>query len=358
MTDTPVPIKEDLPEDPDPSFLLAAEDEASGEPLEKSEELIDREGLSALGAYLQNMRGADLLSREEEVSLSLRMRNGDESAREAMILSNLRLVVSIARRFSDRGLPMEDLIEEGNLGLMKAVDRFNPDLGFRFSTYATWWIRQSIERALFNQAHMIRLPIHLMEKINSSLARREHLLSKGEDPGTDVLSDHPELLSLLREPLSLDVPIGDREDGSLLDILEDTEGMSAIRLIEAKEDRDLILRCLSILRENERRVVELRFGLSEESFSRPEVTEAKVRSRRVSSNGEIRKRKDRLEGMTLEAVGRILGVTRERVRQIESHALAKMRSYLEHPEAHGRTSSHRGHESRINNEDNRRKGIS
>ena len=295
--------------------------------------------LSALGAYLQNMRTTDLLSREAEVDLSTRMRHGDESARELMILSNLRLVVSIARRYSDRGLAMEDLIEEGNLGLMKAVDRFNPDLGFRFSTYATWWIRQSIERALLNQVHMIRLPVHLMEKINSSLSKREHDLAMGIDPGEDLFTIHPELLPLLREPLSLDMPLGDREDGSLLDVLEDTERPSAIRLIELREDHEQILRCLSILRENERRVVELRFGLEE--VTTPPMEDhlaadldsshhlsAKIRSSRKGG----RKSSERGDGMTLEAVGKILGVTRERVRQIESHALAKMRSYLEHPE--------------------------
>ncbi|MHB1756163.1 MAG: sigma-70 family RNA polymerase sigma factor [Leptospirillum sp.] len=294
--------------------------------------------LSALGAYLQNMRTTDLLSREAEVDLSTKMRHGDESARELMILSNLRLVVSIARRYSDRGLAMEDLIEEGNLGLMKAVDRFNPDLGFRFSTYATWWIRQSIERALLNQVHMIRLPVHLMEKINSSLSKREHDLAMGIDPGEDLLTLHPELLPLLREPLSLDMPLGDREDGSLLDVLEDTERPSAIRLIELREDHEQILRCLSILRENERRVVELRFGLEEvtppmEDHLPPAHEPSQNPFNKTHSNWQGgRNSSERGDGMTLEAVGKILGVTRERVRQIESHALAKMRSYLEHPE--------------------------
>ena len=288
--------------------------------------------LSALGAYLQNMRTTDLLSREEEVDLSTKMRHGDEGARELMILSNLRLVVSIARRYSDRGLAMEDLIEEGNLGLMKAVDRFNPDLGFRFSTYATWWIRQSIERALLNQVHMIRLPVHLMEKINSSLSKKDHALAMGVDPGEDLFTLHPELLPLLREPLSLDMPLGDREDGSLLDVLEDTERPSAIRLIELREDHEQILRCLSILRENERRVIELRFGLMENHppLSQEPLPNVPAKTRSGQGNRKVAERGD---GMTLEAVGKVLGVTRERVRQIESHALAKMRSYLEHPKA-------------------------
>lgn len=288
-------------------------------------------GLSALGAYLQNMRTTDLLSRDEEVALSTKMHQGDDRSRELMILSNLRLVVSIARRYSDRGLAMDDLIEEGNLGLMKAVDRFNPDLGFRFSTYATWWIRQSIERALLNQVHMIRLPVHLMEKINSTLSKRDHDLAMGVDPGEDLFTLHPELLPLLREPLSLDMPLGDREDGSLLDVLEDTERPSAIRLIEIREDHEQILRCLSILRENERRVVELRFGLLENHLPTAPDPLPNVSAKTRPGQGN-RKPSAQSDGMTLEAVGKILGVTRERIRQIESHALAKMRSYLEHPE--------------------------
>ena len=288
-------------------------------------------GLSALGAYLQNMRSTDLLSREQEVDLSTKMHQGDDRARELMILSNLRLVVSIARRYVDRGLAMEDLIEEGNLGLMKAVDRFNPELGFRFSTYATWWIRQSIERALLNQVHMIRLPVHLMEKINSSLSKREHDLAAGIDPGEDLFSLHPELLPLLSGPLSLDMPLGDRDDGSLLDVLEDTERPSAIELIELREDHEMILRCLSILRENERRVIELRFGLQDDIA--PETLEHPDPAPKPKARLASRKPSERGDGMTLEAVGKILGVTRERIRQIESHALAKMRSYLEHPDA-------------------------
>jgi RNA polymerase sigma factor (sigma-70 family) len=307
------------------SFFSGAESAKDSPPSSRGD------GLSALGAYLQNMRTTDLLSREEEVDLSTKMHQGDEHARELMILSNLRLVVSIARRYTDRGLAMEDLIEEGNLGLMKAVDRFNPELGFRFSTYATWWIRQSIERALLNQVHMIRLPVHLMERINSSLSKRDHNLSMGIDPGEDLFTLHPELLSLLKEPLSLDMPLGDRDDGSLLDVLEDTERPSAIQLIELREDHEQILRCLSILRENERRVIELRFGLIGETHSQDgeSLSDPSTKSRPRAGH---RKPSDRGDGMTLEAVGKILGVTRERIRQIESHALAKMRSYLEHPE--------------------------
>ncbi len=268
--------------------------------------------LSALGAYLKKLQKSHLLTAEEEQSIARRIQKGDESARQMMIQSNLRLVVSIAKRYIGRGLLLEDLIEEGNLGLMKAVSKFDPEKGFRFSTYSSWWIRQSIERAIINQGHTIRLPVHMMEKVNSYLNTMERMISDGEFPVQEEiarknklkLKDIHEIQALLKNTVSLDTPIGDREDSTLKDIIVDSTNISPIVLIEAREERHLLMESLSILKEKERRVLDMRFGLEGEGSE---------------------------DGMTLEAIGQKLGVTRERVRQIEGSALAKMRAYMEDP---------------------------
>ncbi len=268
--------------------------------------------LSALGSYLKKLQKSRLLTPEEEQSLARRIQAGDESARQAMIQSNLRLVVSIAKRYIGRGLLLEDLIEEGNLGLMKAVSKFDPEKGFRFSTYSSWWIRQSIERAIINQGHTIRLPVHMMEKVNSYLNTMERMVSEGQNPDMEEvarknklkLRDVHEIQALLKNTVSLDTPIGDREDSTLRDIIVDGSSISPIVSIEAREERTLLMESLSILKDKERRVLRLRFGLQETGSE---------------------------DGMTLEAIGQMLGVTRERVRQIEGSALAKMRAYMEDP---------------------------
>ncbi|MHB1927104.1 MAG: adenine phosphoribosyltransferase [Leptospirillum sp.] len=270
------------------------------------------EHLSALGSYLKKLQKSHLLTFEEEQNLGRRIRDGDENARQTMIQSNLRLVVSIAKRYIGRGLLLEDLIEEGNLGLMKAVAKFDPERGFRFSTYASWWIRQAIERAIINQGHMIRLPVHMMEKVNAYLNAIERQVADGQHPDLEVLAkknglkvrDLQEIQTLLKNTVSLDTPIGDREDSTLKDILVDPTSFSPIDSIESKEEGDLLRESLGLLKEKERRVINLRFGLPGEG---PE------------------------EGMTLEAIGQMLGVTRERVRQIEASAMAKLRAYMEDP---------------------------
>lgn len=268
--------------------------------------------LSSLGSYLKKLQKSHLLTSEEEQDLARRIQKGDESARQSMIQSNLRLVVSIAKRYIGRGLLLEDLIEEGNLGLMKAVSKFDPEKGFRFSTYASWWIRQSIERAIINQGHTIRLPVHMMEKVNSYLNTIERMVSEGLAPDPEEIArknklklrDIHEIQSLLKNVISLDTPIGDREESTLGDIIVDGSCISPIVSIEAREERTLLMESLSILKDKERSVLDMRFGLQ-------------------GGGSE--------DGMTLEAIGNTLGVTRERVRQIEGSALAKMRAYMEDP---------------------------
>ena len=276
----------------------------------------------SLGLYLKNLRDYPLLSAEEEVSLAREIARGNQAARERMILSNLRLVVLIAKRYVGRGLGFSDLIEEGNIGLMKAVDRFDPEKGFRFSTYASWWIRQAIERAAINQGHLIRLPVHMMEKVNQYLSQVEQMVADGRPPDPQgaarkarlSVSEFEALHQVLRAAVSLDAPIGERDENSLKDILEDRGADSPLDVVEKKESVQGIAAAFGVLKPKERQVIALRFGL-----------EGK-------------------DTMTLEEIGKILGVTRERVRQIEAVALSKMRAYLDdarpfaalsHPEASG-----------------------
>ena len=261
----------------------------------------------SLGLYLKKLRDYPLLSAEEEVFLAREIGKGNAAARERMILSNLRLVVLIAKRYVGRGLAFSDLIEEGNIGLMKAVDRFDPEKGFRFSTYASWWIRQAIERAAINQGHLIRLPVHMMEKVNQYLSQVEQMVSEGRDPDPEAaarkarlsVSEFESLHQVLRSAVSLDAPIGERDENSLKDILEDRGADSPLDVVEKKESVQGISAAFEVLKPKERKVVALRFGLE---------------------GGDA---------LTLEEIGKKLGVTRERVRQIEAVALSKMRAYLD-----------------------------
>jgi RNA polymerase sigma factor (sigma-70 family) len=275
----------------------------------KKSEILSSGDVSSLGLYLKNLRDYPLLSSEEEIELGRKVAKGDTVAREKMILSNLRLVVLIAKRYMGRGLAFPDLIEEGNIGLMKAVDRYDPEKGFRFSTYASWWIRQAIERAAINQGHLIRLPVHMMEKVNQYLSQVEQMVSEGREPDLEEaarkshlpVSDFESLHQVLRSIVSLDAPIGEREENSLKDILEDHNADSPLAMVEKKEDAQRISDAFLVLKPKEQRVISLRFGL----------------------DGE--------DGMTLEEIGKILGITRERVRQIEAVAMLKMRAYLDDP---------------------------
>ena len=261
---------------------------------------------SLLERYLQEIGKVPLLSEEEEQRLARRVRAGDGEAKERFIAANLRLVVSIARHYTSYGLPLLDLIQEGNVGLLRAVERFKPEKGYKFSTYATWWIRQAIVRALAEQGRTIRLPEHVIElilKINE--AEEEFLHDRGHRPTLEELAER---LDLPREkvrqakeaaahPLSLEAPIGEREEETLGDLLG-AEGLSPPEEIA----RELVLseleESLQELPEREREILELRYGL---------------RGR---------------DALTLEEIGKLLGISRERVRQLEAQALQRLRDPL------------------------------
>ncbi|MGH7388841.1 MAG: sigma-70 family RNA polymerase sigma factor [Candidatus Rokuibacteriota bacterium] len=258
-----------------------------------------------LGVYLREIARIPLLTREEEQALARRVVAGDAEAKSRMIESNLRLVVQVARRYLNRGLPLPDLIEEGNIGLMRAVEKFEPERGLRFSTYATWWIRHAIVRALANQARVIRLPVHV-EMLLGRYAKEQQRLGQilGRAPTAAELAQAlgtseeqiEELEEIRRQPLSLDAPIG--EQGRVADVVADPAADPSERLTALFHERTDLVSVLDDLAENERRVLRRRFGLE---------------------GGEP---------VTLEAIGRQLGLTRERVRQIEGAALRKLRALL------------------------------
>ncbi len=258
-------------------------------------------------SYLRDIRRSQLLTFEEEQELGRRIKEGDDAARQQMIESNLRLVVSIGKRYINRGLPFSDIIEEGNLGLMRAVEKFDHTKGFKLSTYASWWIRQSIERAIINQSKVIRLPVHVVERINQYFKVVEQLLHKhGEDPSTEMVAEAlgktvaevESLQGLLQSTYSLDSPVGDQEDTPMGALLEDHKGISPSASAEGIIRRERIIQWLTILRDKERQVIVYRFGLEGE------------------------------EPKTLEQIGNIFGLTRERVRQIEAAALVKLRALV------------------------------
>jgi RNA polymerase nonessential primary-like sigma factor len=257
--------------------------------------------------YLNEIGYSDLLSADQEVSLGRRVQVGDEAARQQMIESNLRLVVKIARHYQYRGLALLDLIEEGNLGLMHAVSKFDPERGFRFSTYATWWIRQAIERAIMNQCRTIRLPIHVAKELNAYI-RAKRILSQELDHGPSCreIAQHMakplesiERMEQLRVRVtSVNRPVGRDGDRSLIDTIVDEDAGDPESITHAQVLRDLMDQWLGLLSDKQRQVVERRFGI----------------------HGHQR--------ATLEQVGEEIGVTRERVRQIQMDALARLRRIL------------------------------
>lgn len=257
--------------------------------------------------YLNEIGFSELLTAEEEVALGRRVQKGDEAARKHMIESNLRLVVKIARRYLGRGLPLLDLIEEGNLGLIRAVEKFDPEMGFRFSTYATWWIRQSIERGVINQGRTVRLPIHIVKELNTFIRTDRRLTQDlAREPNIEELSEafHSSLEDVermrgLREPIaSTDATFSDDNENSLIDILGDENAALPDTLLEAGNMREVLHRWLDKLPDKQRLVIIRRFGL------------------------------DRGDRATLEEVGEELGVTRERVRQIQVDAIRRLRRLL------------------------------
>jgi RNA polymerase nonessential primary-like sigma factor len=264
--------------------------------------------LDATRLYLSEIGYSPLLSAEEEVFYARRALRGDESSRRRMIESNLRLVVKIARKYINRGLPLLDLIEEGNLGLIHAVEKFDPERGFRFSTYATWWIRQTIERAIMNQTRTIRLPIHVIKELNLYLRAARKLSNQLDREATAeeiaaVMEKTPEevkrLLGLNERVTSVDSPISRDGDRLLLDAIPDENNTDPSRQLQDEDMQIIIEKWLARLNDKQREVVERRFGLN-----------------------------NREKG-TLEDVGNAIGVTRERVRQIQMDALKRLRQILE-----------------------------
>ena len=277
------------------------------EQIGKLEHELSAEGVALddpVKTYLKEIGRVPLLSAEEEAALARAAQAGDEDARRRLSEANLRLVVSVAKRYAGRSLPFLDLIQEGNLGLMKAAEKFEPDRGFKFSTYATWWIRQSITRAIADQGRTIRIPVHLVESINRVKKTAGELLRRtGREPTAEEIAAQldmeparvRELIQLAQDPISLETPVGEEEDAHLEDFIQDDEaGVPADEAGRQLLRREL-MNVLKSLTPREERVIALRFGLED---------------------GRAR---------TLEELGREFNVTRERVRQIEAKALRKLR---------------------------------
>ncbi len=313
LSDPPDPEGEEEPD----NFLAVAEDSAGPEEPEEAEEApkVAYEGHydDAIKHYLREIQKTTLLTADEEKELAARVDLGDKAARDKMIESNLRLVVKIAKRYINRGLPFIDLIEEGNIGLMKAVERFKLSKECRFSTYATWWIRQSIERALVNQSRIIRLPVHVSDDINrmlkvtrqlvQELNREPSLKEVATQMGVNI-SHVRRLMVLLKKTYSIEMPMGENNDYFLIDTIEDTSTMSPSDLLEDVNKFEMVSRWLGTLTENEQKIITMRFGLDDK------------------------------EPQTLDTIGKSFGVTRERIRQIEAKSLEKLRKMLQLTESH------------------------
>ena len=295
-------------DNPTLSEMQAIEEEGLENELETSDTLEDDLDNAKLDdpvrMYLKEIGRIKLLSPEEEQEVAKKMAEGDEAARQRMSEANLRLVVSIAKRYVGRGMQFLDLIQEGNLGLMKAVEKFDYTKGYKFSTYATWWIRQSITRAIADQARTIRIPVHMVETINRVLRTSHAMVQKlGREPTTKEIADElhieqskvEEVLKIAQEPVSLETPIGEEEDSHLGDFIQDDEASQPSEEATYTLLREQLEEVLATLTPREQQVLRMRFGLVD---GKPH---------------------------TLEEVGKEFDVTRERIRQIESKALRKLR---------------------------------
>ena len=295
------PIDDVLPEVEE----LAAIEEVTQEEINDTDALADSFSTDdPVRMYLKEIGKVPLLSPEEELELATRMSQGDEEARHRITEANLRLVVSIAKRYVGRGMLFLDLIQEGNLGLIKAVEKFDHTKGYKFSTYATWWIRQAITRAIADQARTIRIPVHMVETINKTIRVSRQLLQElGHDPSAEEIArelDMPvekvrDILKIAQEPVSLETPIGEEEDSHLGDFIPDEDASEPSEAASFSLLREQLEEVLDTLAPREKKVLELRFGIVD---------------------GRTR---------TLEEVGKEFNVTRERIRQIESKALRKLR---------------------------------
>ncbi|WP_129044972.1 RNA polymerase sigma factor RpoD [Companilactobacillus metriopterae] len=287
-----------------PSAYALKKEEDTAEDTKKNTEITDIKVNDPVRMYLKEIGRVSLLTAQEEVDLALKIEQGDEEAKQQLAEANLRLVVSIAKRYVGRGMQFLDLIQEGNMGLMKAVEKFDYRLGFKFSTYATWWIRQAITRAIADQARTIRIPVHMVETINKLIRIQRQLLQDlGREPLPEEIGaemDMPtakvrDILKIAQEPVSLETPIGEEDDSHLGDFIEDSDATSPEDHASYELLKEQLESVLDTLTDREENVLRLRFGLDD---------------------GRTR---------TLEEVGSVFGVTRERIRQIEAKALRKLR---------------------------------
>jgi len=293
--------------------ILEVEAGPDGAEAKPEEEVIPKLDLSVktptndpVRMYLKEIGKVPLLTAEEEVSLAKRIERRDMDAKRKLIEANLRLVVSIAKRYVGRGMLFLDLIQEGNLGLIRAVEKFDYRKGYKFSTYATWWIRQAITRAIADQARTIRIPVHMVETINKLIRVQRQLLQDiGREPTPEEIAAEMgttpqkvrEILKISQEPVSLETPIGEEEDSQLGDFIEDEDATMPVEAVSEIMQKEELNAVLGTLTHRERKVIELRFGLKGE------------------------------HPRTLEEVGQKFGVTRERIRQIEAKTLAKLKAY-------------------------------
>ena len=302
---------------PEPEYDdLVSEDDLTDEDLEITAENVDQFADDSVRLYLREIGKIPLLSNEEEVDLAYRIVKGEKKAKDKMVEANMRLVVSIAKRYSGRGLDFLDLIQEGNTGLLRAVEKFDPDKGFKFSTYATWWIRQAITRAIADQARTIRIPVHMVETINKVLRATRKLTNElNREPSVEEIAKEmgmePEkvdyVMKIKQDIASLEATVGrdgDDEDSVLGDFIEDEGRVSPEDAAAAQMLKEQIAEILSSLSEREQKVVKLRFGIG---GGRPH---------------------------TLEEVGAEFSVTRERIRQIEAKALSKLRKHKDTKKLH------------------------
>jgi RNA polymerase primary sigma factor len=287
----------------------AAAGGSSGQTRKKPEiDLTVEPSLDSLRLYLRSIGRVSLLTAEQEVSLAKRIERGDMDAKQQMVEANLRLVVSIAKGYLGRGLTFLDLIQEGSLGLIRAVEKFDYRRGYKFSTYATWWIRQAVTRAIADKGRTIRIPVHMVEKLNKVVhVERQLVQTLGREPSPEEIASELEctprevrdILRMSQQPISLEKPIGEEEESELGDFVEDQTAESPFELASESLRKENVHRALAALPQREREVIEMRFGLT---------------------GGRPR---------TLEEVGRAFNVTRERIRQIENHTLKKLESLPE-----------------------------